>query len=162
MEYSEESKMISKSVFFHHGISVSDVDIVCDFFERVFGLKTIQKREIEHPYINSLVGGANLSAKVAMIQIDSTSFLEVLSWQGRKQSQGLKHFESQNVYDIGAQHLCFFSEDIEKLYSVISLETEVELISDGIVKVQAGPNIGARVFFVRIFGFLFLEIFQKN
>ena len=154
--------MITKSVFFHHGISVPDVDIVCDFFERVFDLKTIQKRKIEHPYINSLVRGTNLSADVAMIQIDSTSYLEVLSWQGRKQSGSLIPFKSQNLYDIGAQHLCFFSEDIEKLYSKIRLESQVELISDGIVRVQAGPNLGAKVFFVRIFEFLFLEVFQKN
>lgn len=152
---------MSEQRFFHYGISVPNVDVTCDFFERVFGFKILQKRTIKHPYIYRLIGRQDVRAEVAMIEIDSTSLLEVLAWNSDTQSVDDSLPNHVQLTDIGAQHICFFSDEIDILYTRILLEPEVEIVSDGVVEVEDGPNKGAKVFFVRLFGLLFLEIFQK-
>jgi hypothetical protein len=161
LEYSEESIEMPEQIFFHYGISVPNVGVICNFFERVFGFKILQKRTISHPYIYSLIGQQDLSAEVAMIEIDSTSFLEVLAWKSEIESTDDYILKQTQLTDIGAQHICFFSNEIDILYARILLEAEVEVISNGVIEVEDGPNKGAKVFFVKLFGFLFLEIFQK-
>jgi hypothetical protein len=95
-----------------------------------------------------------------MMAIDSDTFLELLEWSNPDTLDRLERSELE-ITDVGAQHLCLYSEDARYLYQRLMAEPSVEFVSAEVTEVAAGPNKGANVFFVKVFGFLFLEIFQK-
>ena len=158
----EQPKMNAKKLF-HFGIAVKDVDSSAEFFARVFGFPTIQEREITSDYLWRLVGEPGVSARVKMLEIDSDCYLELLTWSGPDGLASSSQAQSTQlgITQLGAQHICLYTEDAKETYSLLKAEQEVEFISTEITTVEAGPNKGARVFFVRVYGFLFLEIFQK-
>ena len=146
---------------FHVGISVPDIDIAVSFFERIFNFKLVQNRRIEGPYLWSLVGESNVTAEVRMLQMDSDTFLEILCWTNSDFSQSLSHLQNTRITSVGAQHICVYSNNATQTFEQLKVEVGVEFISDQVTEVLSGPNLGAKVFFVRLFGFLFLEVFQR-
>ncbi len=144
---------------FHLGIAVSDLDIATEFFERVFGFELISSRVASHGYLGKLVGSPGITAKINMLRIDENNLLEILEWApissgGPRQSFRVK------INEYAAQHLCLYTNDAELVFSKLKSE-EVEFISDAPIVVEDGPNKGAKVFFVKAFGFLYIEIFQR-
>lgn len=152
---------MSAQIFFHYGVVVADIAEASNFLQNFLGFKLIQERVIEHPYISELIGQADISAEVALLQIDQGSFIELLKWHTSAVGEIIETKSSPKLYEFGAQHICIFTEDIEVLYSNLIGQKSVEQVSSGIVSVEVGPNVGARVFFVKLFDCLFLEVFQK-
>jgi len=145
--------------FNHFGIAVSDINKSTHFFERVFVFEIIQSRKVSHEYLGRLVGCTKVEAAINMLRIDENSLLEIIQWS----TDGLRSTIPLNdlaIYDVGAQHLCLNTSDANVLYSLLTQE-EVTFLSDGPIEVLHGPNEGAKVFFVRVFGNLFIEIFEK-
>jgi catechol 2,3-dioxygenase-like lactoylglutathione lyase family enzyme len=152
---------VPNNTFFHYGVVVDDVTETSRFLEQYLGFKLVQERVIEHPYISKLIGKDGVSADVALLQIDENSFIELLKWHLPETDKISKARFTLDLFEFGAQHLCVFTNEIEILYRKIVPHKLVRQISNGIVTVEAGPNVGARVFFVKLFDCLFLEVFQK-
>ena len=153
---------MSGQIFFHYGVVVADIAEASNFLQNFLGFNLIQDRVIEHPYISELIGQNDISAEVALLQIDQGSFIELLKWHTSAVDEIVETKAGPKLYEFGAQHMCIFTEDIEALYSNLIGQKSVEQVSHGIVSVEVGPNVGARVFFVKLFGCLFLEVFQKT
>jgi hypothetical protein len=66
-----------------------------------------------------------------------------------------------DLTSVGVQHLCLYVDNASLLFDNLKNCSQVRMISKCVTEVPIGPNKGARVFFVQVFGFLFLEIFQK-
>jgi catechol 2,3-dioxygenase-like lactoylglutathione lyase family enzyme len=146
---------------FHVGIAVKDVDSSAEFFERVFGFRTVQQREITSDYIWRLVGQSGVSARVIMLEIEPNCYLELLTWSGADPLSSTTQVGDLRITQLCAQHICLYTENAQETYSLLKAEKEVEFVSTEITTVDSGPNRGAKVFFVKVYGFLFLEIFQK-
>ena len=158
-----EQHMMNEKKLFHFGIAVKDVDSSAEFFERVFGFRTVQEREITSEYLWRLVGQPGVSARVKMLEIEPDCYLELLEWSGQDvfTSSSQEQLGDLAITQLSAQHICLYTDDVQETHSLLEAEKEVEFVSTEITTVDTGPNKGARVFFVRIYGFLFLEIFQK-
>lgn len=152
---------MTEKKFFHAGIAVDNLDFAVSFFERIFGFELVQSRRIDNPYLWKLIGKQGTSAEVRMMAIDSDTFLEILEWTKPDTSHQPEYHRDLDITDVGAQHLCIYSEDAESLFQRLGAEPSVEFISAEVTEIASGPNKDAKVFFVKVFGFLFLEIFQK-
>jgi catechol 2,3-dioxygenase-like lactoylglutathione lyase family enzyme len=152
---------MSTKKLFHVGIAVKDVDSSAEFFERVFGFRTVQEREITSDYIWRLVGQQGVSARVRMLEIEPDCYLELLTWSGPGQLSSTTQVGELGITQFSAQHICLYTDDAKETYSLLEVEKDVEFVSTEITTVESGPNKGARVFFVKVYGFLFLEVFQK-
>jgi catechol 2,3-dioxygenase-like lactoylglutathione lyase family enzyme len=144
---------------FHVGIAVPDVEFATVFFQRVFNFELLVSRTASHDYLGRLVGHQGVSAKINMLRIDENNLLEILEWVPYH-SDIPKGANITNIFDRGAQHLCFYTEDAALIYSTLMKE-DVIFLSNAPVTVEDGPNQGAQVFFIKVFGFLFIEIFQR-
>ena len=147
--------------FFHAGIAVQDIDLAVDFFVRIFGFELTQNRIIEGQYLSDLIGEKGVSAQVRMLQMDDEVFLELLKWSNTNKVMEANKTARIELTEVGAQHICLYTEDAHRTYEALKAEDSVEFISSQVAEVTAGPNSGAKVFFVRVFDFLFLEVFQK-
>ena len=150
---------MKKSTLFHVGIAVPDIDVATLFFQRVFKFELVVSRTASHDYLGQLVGHKGISARINMLRIDENNFLEILEWvpihsDHDQDSYGVR------IFDRGAQHLCFYTENADLTYSTLMSE-DVVFLSNAPIIVEDGPNQGAKVFFVKVFGFLFIEIFQR-
>lgn len=150
---------MSESTLFHVGISVPDIETATSFFQRVFNFELVISRTASHDYLGQLVGRKGISARINMLRIDKNNLLEILEWVPITSDHNQDSFETR-VFDRGAQHLCFYTENAALTYSTLARE-EVVFLSNAPIIVEEGPNRGAKVFFVKVFGFLFIEIFQK-
>lgn len=146
-------------MFNHFGIAVRDLADATLFFERVFGLTLIQSRTVSHEYLGTLVGFPNAVASINLLKIDEGSLLEIICWETNTFQSHSNH-NIVSIWDVGAQHLCLNTKDVENLYEALKAE-DVEFMSGAPVDILEGPNQGAKVFFIKAFGFLFIEIFQK-
>ena len=147
--------------FFHAGIAVQDIDLAVDFFVRIFGFELTQNRIIEGQYLHDLIGEKGLTAQVRMLQMDDEVYLELLKWSNSNKVMGPNKARRTELTEVGAQHICLYTDDAHRTFEAMKAEDSVEFISSQVTEVTAGPNSGAKVFFVRVFEFLFLEVFQK-
>jgi catechol 2,3-dioxygenase-like lactoylglutathione lyase family enzyme len=150
---------MKNSSLFHVGIAVPDIEIATKFFQRVFNFELVLSRTVSHDYLGRLVGHKGISAKINMLRIDENNLLEILEWSPVHSDHAQDEYEAR-IFDRGAQHLCFYTDDADLIYANLLLENVV-FLSDAPITVEDGPNIDAKVFFIKVFGFLFIEIFQK-
>ena len=150
---------MGNSSLFHVGIAVPDIEIATSFFERVFNFELILSRTASHEYLGRLVGHQGVSAKINMLKIDKNSLLEILEWVPIHSELDRASYETR-IFDKSAQHICFYIDDADLIYSTL-INEDVVFLSDSPVTVQDGPNKGAKVFFVKVFGFLFIEMFPR-
>jgi catechol 2,3-dioxygenase-like lactoylglutathione lyase family enzyme len=150
---------MTESTLFHVGIAVPDVELATRFFQRVFNFELVISRTASHDYLGRLVGHKGISARINMLRIDKNNLLEILEWVPIPSDHN-QDFSETRIFDRGAQHLCFFTENAALTYSALTRE-DVVFLSNAPIIVEDGPNQGAKVFFVKVFGFLFMEIFQR-
>ena len=148
-----------ESTLFHVGIAVPDIELATSFFQIVFKFELVISRTASHDYLGKLVGHKGISARINMLRIDENNLLEILEWAPILSDHNQDSFETR-IFDRGAQHLCFYTENAALTYSTLTQE-DVVFLSNAPIIVVDGPNQGAKVFFVKVFGFLFIEIFQR-
>lgn len=149
----EDHKITS---FYHYGYSVVDLEKAIDIFENELGLTKITKREISLPYVSALVAKSGAKARLAFFELPDGTFIEILEWE--KAQSNNHHVE---IYDAGAQHICLNVTNINIWWNKVENSSNIEAVSTSVVQVETGPNAGARVFFARIFGNLFIEFFER-
>ena len=142
--------------FYHFGYSVVDLEKTLEIFKNELGLSKISKREIFLPYVSELVAKSGARAKIAFVELPDGKFIEILEWEN---SQNRNH--QIEIFDVGAQHICLNVTNINFWWNKIKDSTNIETVSTSIVEVETGPNLGARVFFARIFENLFIEFFER-
>jgi len=145
--------------FFHYGIAVRNLEDVTSFFVNALGLKVVASREIRADYINSLVNSKDTWAEVILLDLGKTGFLELLRWH---EKENVSDSLQGSITSVGAQHLCLFVNDIDRIVDSFESYPIVEMVSHGVTRVTEGPNKGAKVAFVLVDSILFLELFQKS
>lgn len=147
----------SEYSFFHHGVAVDNIDKYLKTLKSIFPSAIVTKRHVDNAYMENLVGVHGVEVSIAMMEFFPGHYLELLQWN--------QSFDSKdtdiNLTTPGVSHLSLYSENAERFYDRIKSIEGIKLIGKNVTKIPVGPNTGAKVFFVQVHDYLYLEIFER-
>lgn len=134
----------------HVGMSVASLDDALAFWERFLGAPALWRELLNRPYLAKIV-----SIKGAFVALPGGVILELLDYEASD-----KRSNPESTANPGNIHLCLAVEDARLAWkhavdcgaTPVSLEDPIE--------VDGGPNVGARVAYLRIHDGITLELFQ--
>ena len=101
--------------FFHTGFVVKDLDKSIDFYTNVLGMELGGRMERQGEYINQVLAFPDAHIKGAFLDKGEGHQLELIQYISPSSGPG-----GINRNDVGASHLAFWVEDIERLYNEAS------------------------------------------
>tara|TARA_B100000315_G_scaffold138937_1_gene127954 strand:- start:398 stop:841 length:444 start_codon:yes stop_codon:yes gene_type:complete len=102
--------------FFHTGFVVKDLDKSIDFYTNVLGMELGGRMERQGEYINQVLAFPDAHIKGAFIDKGEGGHrLELIQYINPASGQS-----KFNRNDVGASHLAFYVEDMDRLYSEAS------------------------------------------
>lgn len=144
------------STIHHIGMSVASIDDAVKFWESFLGIPARSRATLNRPYLSRIIGIPGVSIKAAFIDLPGGAILELLDYE----TPG-KRANSEATPSPGNMHLCLAVEDAAIAWKR-AVECGAKPVSpDGPVEVDGGPNIGARVAYLRIHDGITLEVFQR-
>lgn len=134
----------------HVGMSVASLDDALAFWERFLGAPALWRELLNRPYLAKIV-----SIKGAFVALPGGVILELLDYEASD-----KRSNPESTANPGNIHLCLAVEDARLAWkhAVDCGATPVSL--EGPIEVDGGPNVGARVAYLRIHDGITLELFQ--
>jgi catechol 2,3-dioxygenase-like lactoylglutathione lyase family enzyme len=139
----------------HVGMSVASIDEALAFWERFLGAPALWRELLNRPYLAKIIGIPGVSIKGAFVELPGGVILELLDYESPE-----KRGNSESTANPGNIHLCLAVEDARVGWAH-AVDCGAKPVSrDGPVEVDAGPNAGARVAYLRIHDGITLELFQ--
>lgn len=138
----------------HVGMSVADLDAALAFWEPFLGIPARWRTVLDRPYLGRHVGYPGIHIKAAFIDLPGGNTLELLDYQTEKQSQ------SDATANPGSVHLCLKVDDADKAWTHAVACGARPIVPEGPIDVDGGPNIGAKVAYLRVHDGITLELFQ--
>ena len=134
----------------HVGMSVASLDDALAFWERFLGAPALWRELLNRPYLAKIV-----SIKGAFVALPGGVIFELLDYEASD-----KRSNPESTANPGNIHLCLAVEDARLAWkhAVDCGATPVSL--EGPIEVDGGPNVGARVAYLRIHDGITLELFQ--
>lgn len=134
----------------HVGMSVASLDDALAFWERFLGAPALWRELLNRPYLAKIV-----SIKGAFVALPGGVILELSDYEASD-----KRSNPESTANPGNIHLCLAVEDARLAWkhAVDCGATPVSL--EGPIEVDGGPNVGARVAYLRIHDGITLELFQ--
>jgi adenine C2-methylase RlmN of 23S rRNA A2503 and tRNA A37 len=111
--------------------------------------------------VSSLVAEDDASAEIALLETQDGDYIELVQWMHRGKTI-FPQLDKANVVGLGQAHLCLNVRNIEKVIETALLSDMARLISKEITVVTSGPNVGAKVAFLEVGTFLYLELFERT
>ena len=118
--------------FFHTGFVVKDIEESIKFYTDVMGLKLQLRAERSGKFAQTVTGLEGAHLKIAFLNMGDGHNLELVQYMSPTGSQS-----QTNLNDMGASHLAFFVENIEKYYDTMSkkglrfISAPATLVEDG-------------------------------
>ena len=162
MKMSSQIKSFSKSeaFFFHVGLTVAKLDEAVEFFVGVFGLELVSERPLHGPYLAHMLGhGRDLTARIAMLKIDESTFLELVEYHSEGASLPSPS-TCQKITVSGVPHFAFFVSDLEEFHQRFSDRAIYPLAPTHDV-IPRGPLAGGLIRFYRTNFECFIEVIQR-
>ncbi|HEY4278373.1 MAG TPA: VOC family protein [Conexibacter sp.] len=139
----------------HVGASVASLDDAVRFWKGLLGRPPRFLGRLERPYLGESVGYPGVVIDAALFDLPGGGLLELLDYQvdGRTGA-------SEESFNPGHVHLCLAVDDCDAAW-----QRAVELGARprreaGPVRVDAGPNEGARVAYLRVHDGISVELYQ--
>ena len=101
--------------FYHTGFVVEDLEKSVAFYADVLGMRIATRMERQGETINQILGFPNAHVKGAFLDKEEGHQLELLQYISP--TGGRANFERN---DLGASHLAFFVEDLDRFYEETS------------------------------------------
>lgn len=139
----------------HVGATVSDLDRALSFWEAFLGREALWRRTLDAPYLSEVVGYPHARIDIAFVELPGGTLLELLDYQ-----VGDREPNSPATSRPGNVHICLQTEDPEADFAR-AVAAGATPVSQGPVRVTAGPNAGASACYVRIPDGITIELFQK-
>ena len=98
--------------FFHTGFVVKDLDEAVNFYANVLGMRVAGRMERQGEYANQLLAFPDTHIKGAFMDKGEGHQLELIQYINPTSGPG-----GTNRNDLGAAHLAFFVEDIDRFYN---------------------------------------------
>lgn len=149
------SGMFATATDIHHvGMSVADIDSALAFWEGFLGVPARWRTVLDRPYLGRHVGYPGIRIKAAFVDLPGGTILELLDYQTDKSALPAATANPGNV------HLCLNVEDADTAWKRAVACGAKPIVPDGPVDIDGGPNLGAKVAYLRIHDGITLELFQ--
>lgn len=151
---SETTTPSSMQHLHHVGITVASLDDALDFWERFLGKPPRWKTVLDRPYLGRITGYPGVSIKAAFVDLPGGVVIELLDYQieGRVPNTDV-------TANPGNVHLCVKVEDAARSWNH-AVACGARPLTEGPVDIDGGPNIGARVAYLRAHDGVTIELFQ--
>jgi len=140
----------------HVGMSVASIDDALAFWEPFLGVPARWQTVLDRPYLGKHVGYPGIHIKAAFVDLPGGNTLELLDYQTDKQKQPDATANPGNV------HLCLRVENADVAWKHAVACGARPIVPEGPVDIDGGPNIGAKVAYLRIHDGITLEFFQPR
>ena len=101
--------------FYHTGFVVEDLERSVAFYSEVLGMRIATRIEREGDTINQILGFPNAHVKGAFLNKDEGHQLELIQYISPPSGRS-----AIKINDLGASHLAFFVEDMDRFYQETS------------------------------------------
>ena len=108
----------------HTGVIVKNMGASLHFYRDLLGLAVLQDFSDDTPYINKISGMDGANVHMVKLSTKDGTVVELLEYLNHPTD-----LIKQPIYNVGACHLAFSVENIEKLYERLS-QANVSLISE--------------------------------
>ncbi len=137
-------------------MSVASIDAPLAFWETFLGVSARWRTTLDRPYLGKIVGIPGVSIKAAFIDLPGGVILELLDYQTPD-----KRANPEATANPGNLHLCLAVEDAGAAWRHAVDCGAKPVRREGPVEIDHGPNVGARVAYLRIHDGITLELFQR-
>lgn len=125
--------------FFHTGFVVRDLDKSVDFYTNVLGMRVIRRLEGQGEFANKLLGFADAHIKGAFMDRGEGHQLELIQYISPPSGPG-----GINRNDLGAAHLAFYVEDMDRFYAETS-QRGLRYVNPPAVRLDDSGNVQIKV-----------------
>jgi catechol 2,3-dioxygenase-like lactoylglutathione lyase family enzyme len=141
----------------HSGISVEDLDTALAFWEPFLGTRARFRGRLDRPYLARSVGYPGVAIEAALFDLPDGRMVELLDYQveGRER-------QPDDSFHPGHTHTCLTVSDCNDAWRRAVDAGAIPRSPDGPVEVDAGPNKGALVCYLRLPDGNSLELFQPT
>ena len=139
----------------HVGMSVANLDKALAFWEAFLGVKARWRTLLERPYLGQHVGYPGVKIDAAFVDLPGGNILELLDYKVADKAQG-----SEWTANPGNVHICINVENTRSAWERATALGARAVVPDGPVTVDAGPNKGAVVAYLRVHDGITLELYQ--
>jgi glyoxylase I family protein len=129
----------------HIGLSVSDLDRALAFWERFLGIEARWQTVLERPYIAMHVGYPGVRIRAAFVDLPGGGILELLEYLEVERAR-----LDEGSANPGHVHLCVAVPDAQRAFDRAVAYGARPVNPGGPIDVEAGPNEGARVSYLRV------------
>ena len=144
------------SAVHHIGMSVASIDDALAFWESLPWRSRTLARALNRPYLSKIIGIPGVSIKGAFVELPGGVILELLDYEAPE-----KRGNPETTANPGNIHLCLAVEDAGFAWKH-AVDCGAKPVSrEGPIEVDGGPNVGARVAYLRIHDGITLELFQR-
>lgn len=143
------------SAVHHVGMSVASVDDALAFWEKFLGVSARSRTTLDQSYLGKIIGIPGVSINAAFVDLPGGVILELLDYQLDKRAN------PEATQNPGNIHLCLAVEDAGAAWRHAIDCGAKPVRREGPVEIDGGPNIGARVTYLRIHDGITLELFQR-
>ncbi len=139
----------------HIGMSVASLDRALAFWEPFLGAKARWRMLLERHYLGRHVGYPGVKIDAAFVDLPGGAILELLDYRVEGKRQG-----DEGTANPGNVHICINVEDTRSAWKRAVALGARAVVPDGPVEVDAGPNKGAVVAYLRVHDGITLELYQ--
>jgi catechol 2,3-dioxygenase-like lactoylglutathione lyase family enzyme len=140
----------------HIGMSVADLDAALAFWQAFVGVEARWRTVLDRPYLGRHVGYPGVSIEAAFLDLPGGAVLELLEYRVDGKAQN-----PEATANPGNVHVCLLVEDTASAWQRAVALGARPLVAEGPVEVDAGPNRGALVAYLRIHDGITLELYQR-
>ncbi len=139
----------------HVGMSVASLDAALAFWEPFLGVKARWRTLLERPYLGRHVGYPGVKIEAAFVDLPGGGVLELLDY-----AVPAKAPIPEATANPGNVHLCLTVADAASAWGRAVALGARPIVADGPVAVDGGPNLGAKVAYLRVHDGITLELYQ--
>lgn len=139
----------------HIGMSVRSLDAALAFWEPFLGRPARWRQVLDRPYLGIHVGYPGVRIAAAVVDLPGGGALELLQYLTDERDD-----LPDGTANPGNVHLCLEVEDARASWEQAVRCGAVPIVESGPIAVDAGPNLGACVSYMRIHDGITLELFQ--
>jgi catechol 2,3-dioxygenase-like lactoylglutathione lyase family enzyme len=139
----------------HVGMSVADLDEALAFWRDFLAVEPRWREVLDRPYLGRHVGYPGVEITTAFVDLPGGIVLELLDYAVPERAQN-----PEGSANPGHVHLCLAVDDARAAWDRAVAAGARPLVPQGPVEVDGGPNLGARVAYLRIHDDITLELFQ--
>lgn len=140
----------------HTGLTVSDLERSCRFFEEVFGFTTVSKGPRDPATISTITGVPGADVLIAYLQGPGHT-VELIEYLGPSDRSLIQ----SRPCDTGAAHIAFDVRGIEAAIAAAGRYGFNPLSPEAVVNRYGGPNAGARVVYLRHPDGITIELIER-